>query len=77
MELVNGTLYWGTRFTVTQQTMGADTTFSQTSSWSRPGEMLTHDGALYWVDQTGGFIVTNLPVINRGFPLGAYDRQSR
>ena len=64
MEFVNGTLYWGTRFTVSQQTIGTDTTFSQTSRWSRPGEMLTHDGTLYWVDQVDGRLYRHEPVNN-------------
>jgi hypothetical protein len=61
MELLNGTLYWGTRFTMTQYTLGEDTTFSHALSASRPGEMLTHEDAIYWVDQIDGRLYRHVP----------------
>ncbi len=61
MVLLNGTLYWGTRFTMTQFTPGEDTTFSHTLSSARPGEMLTYEDAVYWVDQVDGRLYRHVP----------------
>tara|TARA_B100000683_G_scaffold135045_1_gene131805 strand:+ start:101 stop:1063 length:963 start_codon:yes stop_codon:yes gene_type:complete len=61
MEHMNGTIYWGTRFTMTQYTPGNDAAFSHVGAWTRPGAMLQDDGSLYWVDQIDGRIYRHTP----------------
>ena len=61
MAEMGGTVYWGTRFTVTQLRPATDTVFSHVGTWSRPGAMLVYDGALHWVDQIDGRIYRHIP----------------